>query len=518
MTIPGVTLIIDSGLERRTHQRNGRTVLGLHAISRASAEQRKGRAGRVRDGHCIRLYGQAAPLELITPPELHREELVEPMLAAACCGYPLKDLLFVDALPEKSMQQAADKLTGMHAINDKGEATPHGRVLYPLPIDTLFAHLITAMPDKASREAMVDLSAALSVYQRVWNMPSGEERLEKLTKWEPLHCDAMTLIKLLRGHVPEWLNIDPAILAEARMLAEQIRDALGLPMLEVASSVRREDWLKAVMKVAPELVFVRRERRRQALGNGYCEVTIARDSRYPETAEAALVFDQFALPGKGVKQNTILATCMAPVPMDWLNDLAFGDTVFGDTKVDEDGCWVEHQRVYAGRVIHRHWALPQGESAQEALIDLVLEGTLLPGLSEARHVDIHQWNLYLSLGRYDATTCLLPPEPVELRAWLSEQIDALGVESAEDLEMFTLDDFAFSGIPDWERSDFDTEYPHQVVLTDLVMEIEYHLARKLVIAVHVSGKRKQDPKRWELPRWNGWKVQYRKASRVIDVR
>ncbi len=59
LTIPGgVTLIVDTGLERRTHQRNGRTVLGLHAISRASAEQRKGRAGRVSEGCCIRLYGK----------------------------------------------------------------------------------------------------------------------------------------------------------------------------------------------------------------------------------------------------------------------------------------------------------------------------------------------------------------------------------------------------------------------------------------------------------------------------
>ncbi|MGF1689107.1 DEAD/DEAH box helicase [Photobacterium japonica] len=518
VTIPGVTLIIDSGLERRTHQRNGRTVLGLHAISRASAEQRKGRAGRVRDGHCIRLFGQAAPLDLITPPELHREELVEPMLAAACCGYRLDALDFVDSVPEKARQQAFDRLKQMQAIDEDGRATAQGHILYPLPIDTLFAYLITAMPDKASREAMVDLSAALSVYQRVWNMPSGEERLEKLAKWEPLHCDAMTLIKLLRGHVPEWLDIDPNVLAEARMLAEQMRAALDLPMLEVATTVRREAWLKAVMTTAPELVFVRRERRRQALGNGYCEVSVARDCRYPDTAEAAIVFDQFALPGKGVKQNMILATCMAPVPLAWLNDLTLGEEAFGGTKVTDDGCWVEHQRVYAGRVIHTEWALPQGESAHDALVDLVVDGLLLEGLADIRHVDIHQWNLYLALGRYDANTCPRTPEPVVLRSWLSEQLSALGVESADDLEWFSPDDFPFVGIPDWERADFDSEFPHRVALTDLEMEIEYHVTRKLVVAVHVNGKRKPDPKRWELPRWHGWKVQYRKASRIIDIR
>ena len=102
--------------------------------------------------------------------------------------------------------------------------------------------------------------------------------------------------------------------------------------------------------------------------------------------------------------------------------------------------------------------------------------------------------------------------------WFSEQLEALGVEAAEDLELFSVDDFPFDGIPDWERDEFDQAYPYQVELTDLTMRIEYHIARKLVTAVHVSGKRKADPKRWELPRWQGWRIQYRKASRTIDIK
>ena len=345
LTIPGVTLIVDTGLERRTHQRNGRTVLGLHAISRASAEQRKGRAGRISEGYCIRLYGKAAPLELLTPPELHREELVEPMLAAACCGFTFGELTFIDTLPEQTVGQAKEKLRQMQAIDENGLATQHGKRLYPLPIDTLFAHLITVMPDKASQEAMVDLSAALSVPQRLWQLPVSEEKREQLAKWQPLACDAMTLVKLLREPAPEYLSVDPQVLKEARQLSEQIREALELPQLEVATAIRREQWLEAVMKASPELVFVRRKKRRQALGNGYSEVNIGRDCRYADDAEAAIVFDQFALPGKGVKQNMVLATCMAPVKLEQLNALGFGEEVTGQTQVSDDGCQVEYQRV-----------------------------------------------------------------------------------------------------------------------------------------------------------------------------
>lgn len=101
LTIPNIAVVIDSGLERRNVQRNGRTTLTLKQISQASAKQRSGRAGRVMNGIAIRLYGQHAALEAVTPPSMQREELVEPMLAAASCGHRLSDLHFLEPLPEK---------------------------------------------------------------------------------------------------------------------------------------------------------------------------------------------------------------------------------------------------------------------------------------------------------------------------------------------------------------------------------------------------------------------------------
>ena len=119
LTIPDIGVVIDSGLERRTVQRNGRTTLMLKSISRASAKQRAGRAGRVMDGVCVRLYGEHAALELVTPPELQREELTEPMLAAACCGAPLESLSFLDPIPDKSLNSATQTLLTMEAINSR---------------------------------------------------------------------------------------------------------------------------------------------------------------------------------------------------------------------------------------------------------------------------------------------------------------------------------------------------------------------------------------------------------------
>ncbi|MED5505758.1 MAG: helicase-related protein, partial [Pseudomonadota bacterium] len=184
LTIPNIRVVIDSGLERRTVQRNGRTALTLTNISKASAAQRMGRAGRVAEGACIRLFGEHAPLELVTPPELHREELVEPMLAAACCGYRLSELSFLDSVPEKSLNSALQTLQGMEAIDEQGEITEHGKKVYPLPIDALFADLVTRIQTKAEKEAMIDLAAALSVPAQLHQLQGGESA-EALAQEEP---------------------------------------------------------------------------------------------------------------------------------------------------------------------------------------------------------------------------------------------------------------------------------------------------------------------------------------------
>ncbi|PST92259.1 helicase-related protein [Photobacterium jeanii] len=517
LTIPGVTFIIDAGLERRTHQRNGRTVLGLHAISQASAEQRKGRAGRIAAGKCIRLFGKAAPLELITPPELHREELIEPMLAAACCGHRLTDLPFIDALPEKSLHQAQQRLLQMNAINDDGKVTAHGKRLYPLPIDSLFAHLITAMPDKAATEAMADLSAALTISHRLWQVPKSEEKLAQIEQWEKHFCDATALIKLLREPTPEFITVDNELLKEARQLAEQIREALALPQLSVATSIKRDAWLNAVIKAAPELVYVRREKRRQALGNGFSEVSLGRDSRFTEQAEAAIVFDQFSMPGRGVKQTLNLATCMAPIRLSQLIDNDLGEVSLTDSQIVDGQCISTHQRQYAGRVIQEFELQDSQALTTEMVVDMIIKDQVMPGLAAERQQAISLWNLYLQLGKADPAICTRQAA-VDFHSWLTEQIDALGIESLEDLALFENGDIPFDGIPEWELEDFTRQFPQRIYIADLHLTVEYAVAGKLATVVYESGKRKQDPQRWELPSWQGWRIKYRKASRVVDIR
>ncbi|CAM3459278.1 helicase-related protein [Shewanella violacea] len=545
LTIPGVTAVVDSGLERRTHQRNGRTVLSLARISKASCAQRMGRAGRTQNGICIRLWGQSAPMEAMTPPELQREELVEPMLAAACCGYKLSELEFVDDLPVKSLAIAEQKLLAMGAIDADGQITPHGKKLSPLPIDTQFAHLISAMPDDTCRGLMVDLAAALSVPHGLFKLPTSEFDLKLLSEWEPLGCDAFTLIKIVRDKLPDFLAdadagyVHKGARKEARMLAAQIRSALGLQTIEQSDALASKDielrqrWLLAVIKAAPELAYVRREKRITALGNGFSEAQIGRVSRFcseiktvdgKESALAAVIFDLHSIAGKGAKQTLNLASCMAPISFDLLLEAKLGEERLGDSKEKGQSHKLVVDTFYAGRVIGSRLKQVEGEQAIEAIVRSISVGRQFKGLSQRLKNDIAAWNIWLALGKAkeqfteSGLVNSLGEEPLVFDVYLMERLNELGVESFDDLQLIEADDLLFEGIPDWQREEFDTLYPTKLILADLKLNVEYLPKRKLVTLVYANGSRKTGPKRWELPRWQGWKIQYKKASRVVDVK
>ncbi|MEZ8794402.1 helicase-related protein [Vibrio splendidus] len=518
LTIPDIGVVIDSGLERRTVQRNGRTTLMLKSISRASAKQRAGRAGRVMDGICVRLYGEHAALELVTPPELQREELTEPMLAAACCGAPFESLSFLDPIPEKSLNSATQTLLTMEAINADHQITEHGKKLYPLPIDALYADIVTRIKTKALKEAMVDLTAALSVPARLYQLPTNAEHLEALAQQEKEGCDLSLLIQIVRGRDYPHLEIDQQALNEAQGLAKQMREVFELPQLEVASRFQRIELLKTIVNLHPELVFVRRLKRKEAFANGVLEAVLGRQNRFPDNAQAMLVLDTHSLPGRGVKQTLTLATVTAPIPLELIIEAELGEWEQGETRVNDDGVFTEMALVYAGRTITTKLVAAEGQLSLKPIVELVLKGVQLPGFAQARTQEIKHWQLYVKLGLDEQTQDTPEIEHINFELWLIEQLEVLGVTDVSELEMFDHADIPFDGIPSWFYSEFSEKYPFALSLADLQLDVEYLPARKLIYVHYQSGSRKLSPKRWELPTWSGWRIQYKKASRIIDIK
>ena len=164
VTIPGVRFVVDSGLARvALHSPwSGLPRLETRPISRASAAQRAGRAGRTAPGRAIRLYAKGdhdsrAPFDV---PEVRRADLAEAVLSLAAAGLDARTFRWYEAPPEAAIASATDLLRRLGALDGDGLATPRGRELLRLPLHPrLGALALAATAHRAPRRGA--LAAAL---------------------------------------------------------------------------------------------------------------------------------------------------------------------------------------------------------------------------------------------------------------------------------------------------------------------------------------------------------------------
>ncbi len=512
LTVPGVTAVVDSGLERRTAQRNGRTVLGLQPVARANADQRRGRAGRTRPGLCLRLWGSQAPLQAAAPPEIQREDLTDLVLAAAVAGTPLRELVFPDPPRAASLAAAEAWLLRAGAIDNAGRATARGRQLFALPVDTHLAGLILAMPDAGARGVMVDLAAALHAGPGLTSVSGEPQRREQLADALQGRCDASVRVAAIRGVELPGVTVTRQALNEGTALARQVREQLDLtPPPKTLQREEVDRALAAAAAASPVMVFVRRAKRREALGNGYGELFPGRGTLFGERDEAALVFDDHSVPGRGTRQTITVGTCMAPVPLGTLMEQGLARVTIDQPTLRDGQLLCQQRWEYAGRTLHTEELSPEGAAAREAAAELILADRLLKPAGRRLRDDVAAWNIYQALNGLDQPA----PAPLE---WLQSRLAALGVEDADDLELLEADDLSFPGIPDWERPRFDERYPRQWSLPGLELTVHYDVPRRRVTVEQVSGNARKPPERWQLPAWPGWRVWFRKASRELEIR
>ena len=168
LTIPGIRYVIDSGLARisRYNPRTRTKRLPVEPISQSSANQRKGRSGRVQDGVCIRLYSEEDFNERpqYTQPEIQRANLAEVILRMR--AYRLGDIEtfpFVNPPPPSAIDGGYKLLQELGALDEKRELTQLGHDLSRLPIDpTLGRMLLQSQHEHAGRELLI-IAAGLSI-------------------------------------------------------------------------------------------------------------------------------------------------------------------------------------------------------------------------------------------------------------------------------------------------------------------------------------------------------------------
>jgi ATP-dependent helicase HrpB len=166
LTIDGVRVVVDSGLERRSmfDPASGMSRLETQRISRASAEQRAGRAGRTAPGVCYRLWGESAQRTLAAhaPPEIHTADLAPLALELAVWGTDVGALDWLDAPPAATLAAARDLLRRLAALDPAGRVTAHGRALHALGLHPRLAQMLLAARDLGAPRAGASLAALLS--------------------------------------------------------------------------------------------------------------------------------------------------------------------------------------------------------------------------------------------------------------------------------------------------------------------------------------------------------------------
>jgi ATP-dependent helicase HrpB len=149
LTIEGVRIVVDGGLRRHSEfdPATGMSHLVTAKVSQASADQRRGRAGRLSDGVCYRLWseGTQASLAPQTDPEIMHADLAPLALELACWGAnDAAGLRWLDPPPAAPLAQARDLLQRLQAIDAAGRITPHGRELARAGMHPRLAHMLLA--------------------------------------------------------------------------------------------------------------------------------------------------------------------------------------------------------------------------------------------------------------------------------------------------------------------------------------------------------------------------------------
>ena len=205
LTVPGIRYVIDSGTARisRYSYRAKVQRLPIEAVSQASANQRKGRCGRVEPGICIRLYSEE---DFLGRPEFTDPEILRTNLAAVILQMlhlrlgSIEDFPFIEPPDGKAISDGFNLLQELSAVNREGQLTPLGRQLARLPIDPRLGRMVLEAARLGSLDEILIVASALSVQDpRERPMDRQQAADQAHAQWKDVDSDFAALINLWRG-------------------------------------------------------------------------------------------------------------------------------------------------------------------------------------------------------------------------------------------------------------------------------------------------------------------------------
>tara|TARA_Y100001960_G_C14771761_1_gene880538 strand:- start:893 stop:3352 length:2460 start_codon:yes stop_codon:yes gene_type:complete len=171
LTIEGIRLVVDSGLERvaKFDLKSGVTRLEQVRIAKSSAEQRAGRAGRLEEGVCVRLYSES---QLSQQPDVPQAEILHSDLSSLALELTqwgtqdVNDLLWLDIPPSSAMNQARALLKSLQLLDEKGQLTPAGTLAVTLGVEPRIAAMLAIAESQHWLDTGVMIAALLEEPER----------------------------------------------------------------------------------------------------------------------------------------------------------------------------------------------------------------------------------------------------------------------------------------------------------------------------------------------------------------
>jgi len=255
LTIPGIRYVVDTGLARlsRYSARTRTRRLPIEKIAQSSANQRKGRCGRIAEGVCVRLYSEKdfESRPYYTTPEIQRSNLAEVILRMKAFGLgEIETFPFLDPPAPAAIRAGYDLLAELGALDEGGRLTQLGRELARLPVDPTAGRMLLQAETEGATEPMLAIVAALSI-QDPRERPMDKEALAEqahrgfrhpqsdflslLNIWETCHeqCERLSQSQLRRycrqrflsyPRMREWIEVRDQL--ERALAARRKRSAM----------------------------------------------------------------------------------------------------------------------------------------------------------------------------------------------------------------------------------------------------------------------------------------------------
>ncbi|MEG3024077.1 MAG: ATP-dependent helicase HrpB [Akkermansia sp.] len=476
LTIEGVRTVIDTGVARHAgwDARRGMNTLLIEKISRASADQRAGRAGRVAPGRCLRLWSEAEHgrrLEFEIP-EVLRVDLSGVLLTLKYWGVcKIGDFRWLSSPPELTLTHALDLLSSLGAIDQEGNLTGAGRTMLKFPLHPRHAKLMIAgmerqcLPEMAAVVALIEgervamregLDDSLrektdfTDFQAEWR---AVQRAEEM-KFAPLDCTRLGIVGRASREI---------LASYKQLLAIGVRGGNLSFIPEPDFDASRDAVIRGIMEGFADYMGVR-----HGMATNTCRIVGGKSGKLPSHSVAfqGLLFvagDLSEIGGKGVETHISRCTTISPELVtslfpNYCSD--FEEPVFDETR---RRVLIHQKLVYRDLVLidqEKGDATP--EQASGILAEKVADGTL-----KLNHWDdqVEQW-----IRRLNGLRQWMPE--LELPSFTSEDIvvamsmlceGAIGYKDIKDREVMPI---LREWIAPWQREALDQYAPDHLLLSN----------------------------------------------------